>query len=112
MFRTQECVPPNVAHYYFEARTWGQNKTCKFYIGFCSTDMPRGRLPGHYTGSWSYEISNTILTAWALGEKDSSSQTIESDGQYFNVGCGLNMLTGEGFVTLNGKRLSSGKHFV
>ncbi|KAI8712283.1 B30.2/SPRY domain-containing protein [Fusarium sp. LHS14.1] len=111
MFRTQECIPPNVAHYYFEAQTWGQNKICEFYIGFCSTNMPRGRLPGHHPGSWSYEISNTILTAWAFGEKHSSSQTIESDGQYFNVGCGLNMLTGEGFVTLNGKRLNSGTVF-
>ncbi|WAO95424.1 B30.2/SPRY domain-containing protein [Fusarium falciforme] len=107
VFRTQECIPPNAKHFYFEAGTWIKNESGKLYVGFCTADLPRDKLPGQHPGSWSYEISTATLTAWALREKDASSQTIESWGQRLNVGCGLNMLTGEGFVTLNGNRLNS-----
>ncbi|KAM6510252.1 hypothetical protein FALCPG4_017876 [Fusarium falciforme] len=109
VFRTQECIPPNAEHFYFEAGTWIKNESGKLYVGFCTADLPRDKLPGQHPGSWSYEISTATLTAWALRDKDASSQTIESGGQRLNVGCGLNMLTGEGFVTLNGNRLKSSK---
>ncbi|UPK95434.1 hypothetical protein LCI18_006369 [Fusarium solani-melongenae] len=107
VFRTQECIPPNAEHFYFEAGTWIKNESGKLYVGFCTANLPRDKLPGQHPGSWSYEISTATLTAWALEGSDASSQTIESGGQRLNVGCGLNMLTGEGFVTLNGNRLKS-----
>ncbi|RSL51252.1 hypothetical protein CEP53_008514 [Fusarium sp. AF-6] len=89
VFRTQECIPPNVGEYSFMARLAEMWNTCPFYIGFCNAGLPHGKLPGTYPGSWSYEHEprGGKFTAWALGEKEAQSHTVSVNESAEHLAC-------------------------
>lgn len=75
-------------------------------VGFCKSNAPNDSVLGWHPGSWAYHGIDGGLYI------ESGRPSIENDSDRYGkgdvIGCGLNMLTGEGYRTLNGKRLESG----
>jgi hypothetical protein len=74
--------------------------------------VPGDSYVGMIEGSWAYHADDGELYVKALGQEsgNSNSRDTEEFGEGDIVGCGLNMETGEGYRTFNGKRLDSGEY--
>jgi hypothetical protein len=88
-------------------------------LGFCNKRYPSGVMPGWYKNSWAYHGDDGVLY---LNNASSDSPSYKADrpsddfgangefGANDVVGVGLNLETGKGFVTLNGKLRDVGKY--
>lgn len=130
--RTQQSIPPDDEYFYFEVHILAHpNGRCVlrvpippryfvhdpdkvhsyFAVGYTQVQVAANDYPGMVEGSWAYHGDDGGLFVQALGQGSSFSE--KSDGEKYHtdsvVGCGLNMKTGKGYRTLNGKRLDSCK---
>ncbi|KAK3312638.1 hypothetical protein B0H66DRAFT_484763, partial [Apodospora peruviana] len=111
--RVKECIPPTATSFYYEVHILTHDEGRYFAIGFSQAEVPNDRYLGFFTGSWGYHADDGDLYFSPPEGVDSSGARLESNhpekyraGDV--VGCGLNMLTGEGYRTRNGERLDSG----
>lgn len=78
-------------------------------LGFCGEEIPKDQAPGWDPGSWAYHSDDGGLfegDGRAIVKDDK-----HSCGQGDTMGCGVNFETGQGYRTLNGDLLNSGKPF-
>ena len=89
----------------------------EFGLGFCHGDYPFWKMPGWYGYSWGYHGDNGALyinadTSDSPASEQYPSKDFSSEVQFGTgdtVGVGLNVMTGKGIVTLNGKKKDIGK---
>ena len=84
-----------------------------FAVGFCQIPWSADDVPEAALGSWAYHREYGQLYVHTL-QMDQHHWYYEFDGDYSYtegdvVGCGLNMQTGEGYRTRNGRRLHSSR---
>jgi hypothetical protein len=81
-------------------------------VGYCGENVLEDRMPGWYHGSWAYNGYAGKLFV-ENGKGSAPSRDFGDAGTYSAgdvVGVGLDLETGEGFCTLNGKRRDVGEH--
>ncbi len=79
-------------------------------LGFCDEKRQDDRLPGWERGSWGYHGDDGRLFVESSTGSEPTADFGDA-GKFHSrdvVGCGLDMKTGEGFCTRNGKRLDMG----
>jgi hypothetical protein len=80
-------------------------------IGFCGIDTGDGDYPGFFPRSWAYYGDDGKLFIDDM--ETAPSNDFGFSGRFCKgdiVGAGLNMKTGQGFCTRNGKRLDMGEY--
>lgn len=81
-------------------------------VGYCGENAPVDDLPGCFQGSWAYHGDDGGMFT-GTGLMRTSSRDFGDSGKYSAgdvVGVGLDLLTGEGFCTLNGEKRDVGEH--
>ncbi|KAG5754659.1 hypothetical protein H9Q70_002679 [Fusarium xylarioides] len=106
------CIPPSAKYFYFEVTVHEDSESKILGIGFSHSNTDRDSMPGWYPGSWGYHGDDGLL--YISGDYvDSPRGDFESPGYGAGQTAGvcLNMETGEGFCTLNGRKLAMGDSF-
>ncbi|KAG5804164.1 hypothetical protein H9Q71_011248 [Fusarium xylarioides] len=106
------CIPPSAKYFYFEVTVHEDSESKILGIGFSHFNTDRDSMPGWYPGSWGYHGDDGLL--YISGDYvDSPRGDFGSPGYGAGqtAGVGLNMETGEGFCTLDGKKLAMGDFF-
>ena len=83
-----------------------------FGLGFCDRQYDEVRMPGWYNTSFGYHGDDGGLFINDGAGAQAPSNDFGSGGVYGlddTVGAGINMETGAGFFTLNGKRRDVGE---
>jgi Ran-binding protein 9/10 len=75
--------------------------------------VPEDQMPGWFPGSWAYHGDDGCLFVGTFWGNAPTSDFGEAGEFHVNdvVGVGLNLVTGEGFCTLNGQRQDVGEYF-
>ncbi|KAM6506325.1 hypothetical protein FSOLCH5_013313 [Fusarium solani] len=112
--RTKRCVPPPLAsnkHFYFEVTVLKNSNTRILGLGFCGEDIGRDQMPGWFEGSWAYHGDDgKLFIGPGYGLVPTSDFGAPGEfGAGDVVGAGLNLETGGGFCTLNGKKMNMGE---
>ena len=88
-------------------------------LGFCNKRFPAGEMPGWFKSSWAYHgddgalFLNSAHSDSPFYKTDDPSDDFGAKGEFGAndiVGVGLNLESGKGFVTLNGKLRDVGEH--
>ncbi|KAK7422447.1 hypothetical protein QQZ08_009499 [Neonectria magnoliae] len=112
--RSKRCVPPPSAsnkHFYFEVTILKDSISRILGLGFCGEDIGRNQMPGWFDGSWAYHGDNGKLFIGSDYEGVVPTPDFGAPGEFSAgdvVGACLNLETGEGFCTLNGKKMNMG----
>ncbi|CAJ0555364.1 Ff.00g054290.m01.CDS01 [Fusarium sp. VM40] len=111
--RSEHCIPPSSKGFYFEVDVLENSWSGIICIGFCGVDTGYGDCPGWFTRSWAYHGDDGKLFIERLNGIIPSDDfgVFGTFGKGSTVGAGLDMTTGQGFCTLNGKRLNMGNAF-
>ncbi|KAJ4401067.1 hypothetical protein N0V91_008208 [Didymella pomorum] len=115
--RTTTCVPPlseHVKSFYFEVTILKESDSRLFGVGFCDKNYYDNQMPGWYDMSFAYHGDDGGLFI-SVGFGRNPTTDFGTRGTYGvgdTVGAGLNLETGEGFFTLNGKRKDAGDAFA
>ncbi|KAK7420800.1 hypothetical protein QQX98_002604 [Neonectria punicea] len=114
--RSKNCIPPPTAstkHFYFEVTVLKNSNSRILGLGFCDDQAPTIGMPGWFTGSWGYHGDDGYFFIESgqgfapTGDFGPSAAYAAGDV----AGVGMNLETGEGFCTLNGKRRDVGPAF-
>ncbi|KAJ4303130.1 hypothetical protein N0V90_002022 [Kalmusia sp. IMI 367209] len=107
--RTQKCIPPDLAWFYFEVHLIDYPNGRYLAVGYTQVNIPEETYPGITEGSWAYHGDDGGLYVKSLDQDSSWSRSSQTESYKAGdvVGCGLNMKSGEGYRTLNGERLDS-----
>ncbi|RTE82800.1 hypothetical protein BHE90_002705 [Fusarium euwallaceae] len=111
--RSDHSIPPSGKYFYFEVEVLGDSESGVVGIGFCGSSNLDDQMPGWFKGSWGYHGDDGRLFI----ESDTGaapSSDFGEDGEFKSgdiVGACLNMDTGQGFCTRNGKKLNMGNAF-
>lgn len=96
-------------HFYYEVEVLEGSESRVLGIGFCGEYGGRSKMPGLFGGSWGYHGDDGFL--FMNGEDTDPSKDFGAAGQFSagdTVGIYLNLRSGEGFCTRNGKKLDMG----
>ncbi|KAJ4185971.1 hypothetical protein NW759_016963 [Fusarium solani] len=112
--RTKRCVPPPLAsnkHFYFEVTVLKDSNSRILGLGFCGEAIGGDQMPGWFDGSWAYHGDDgKLFIGPGYGLVPTSDFGAPGEfGAGDVVGAGLNLETGEGFCTLNGKKMNMGE---
>lgn len=83
-----------------------------FGIGFCGLSNGDDQMPGWFKGSWGYHGDDGALCIESAAKLTIPSSDFGHSGEFKSgdvVGVCLNVNTGQGFCTRNGKKLDMGK---
>ncbi|KAH7146763.1 ankyrin repeat-containing domain protein, partial [Dactylonectria estremocensis] len=111
--RSKRCVPPpsvSNKHLYFEVTVLKDSDSRILGLGFCGEDIGRDQMPGWFDGSWAYRGDDGMLFIES-GRGVAPAPDFGAPGEFGAgdvVGACLNLETGEGFCTLNGKKMNMG----
>ncbi|KAM0435852.1 hypothetical protein ACHAPT_002743 [Fusarium lateritium] len=114
--RSDHCIPPPggpTKHFYFEVEVLNSSVSRRLGVGFCSRYIKDDELPGLFERSWAYRGDDGELYI-EPDPGDVPSSDFRDNGKFGGgdvVGVGLNIETGEGFCTRNGKKLNMGEAF-
>ncbi|KAJ4232385.1 hypothetical protein NW757_013815 [Fusarium falciforme] len=107
--RSDHSIPPSEKYFYFEAEVL-QDSACRWLgIGFCGLDNINDQMPGWFKGSWGYHGDDGALFIESGTEDIFPSSDFGDSGKFESgdvVGVCLNVNTGQGFCTRNGKKLN------
>ncbi|KAJ3457220.1 hypothetical protein MRS44_014361 [Fusarium solani] len=110
--RSDHSIPPSKKYFYFEVEVL-QDSACRWLgIGFCGLSKINDQLPGWFKGSWGYHGGDGALFIESGTEQTIPSSDFGDSGKFKSgdvVGVCLNVDTGQGFCTRNGKKLNMGK---
>ncbi|KAG6994415.1 Ankyrin-1 [Fusarium oxysporum f. sp. conglutinans] len=110
--RSDHCISARDDYFYFEVRITNEAPCRWLGIGFCERDTEQDQMPGWFERSWAYHVDDG---RFFINSDDSFPSSDFGDrglfGSYFVLGACLNMKTGQGFCTRNGKRLDMGGAF-
>ncbi|KAH3991902.1 hypothetical protein HBI56_206560 [Parastagonospora nodorum] len=121
--RTEHCTPPlseSNKHFYFEVTVVTDSASRILGLGFCNKRFPAGEMPGWFKSSWAYHgddgalFLNSAHSDSPFYKTDDPSDDFGAKGEFGAndiVGVGLNLESGKGFVTLNGKLRDVGDMF-
>ncbi|KAH6970509.1 ankyrin repeat-containing domain protein [Ilyonectria sp. MPI-CAGE-AT-0026] len=104
--------PPSASnkHFYFEVTVRKDSNSRILGLGFCGEDIGRDQMPGWFDGSWAYHGDDGKLFIES-GYGAVPTPDFGAPGEFGAddvVGACLNLETGEGFCTLNGKKMNMG----
>ncbi|KAH7134452.1 hypothetical protein EDB81DRAFT_762752 [Dactylonectria macrodidyma] len=111
--RSKRCIPPPSAsnqHFYFKVTVLKDSKSQLLGLSFCYIDIGRDQMPGWFDRSWAYHGDNGMLFIES-GYGAVPTPDFGAPGEFGAsdvVGACLNLETGEGFCTLNGKKINMG----
>ncbi|KAF5571075.1 serine threonine phosphatase 6 regulatory ankyrin repeat subunit a [Fusarium phyllophilum] len=111
--RSDHCISAGSDSFYFEVKVLTEAPCQWLGIGFCAWDIEEDRMPGWFERSWAYHGDDGLLFVDS-GDGDLPSQDFGEQGVFGSndiVGVCLNMKTGQGFCTKNGKPLDMGGIF-
>ncbi|KAG5800556.1 hypothetical protein H9Q69_000443 [Fusarium xylarioides] len=108
--RSDHCIPPSAKYFYFEVTVHEESESRILVIGFSDFRGNHNSMPGWLPGSWGYHGDDGLLFV-DDDYVDSPSEDFREFGKGDTVGVCLNMETGAGFCTLNGKKLAMGDIF-
>ncbi|KAH7244825.1 hypothetical protein B0J15DRAFT_537647 [Fusarium solani] len=112
--RSDHSIPPSKKYFYFEVEVL-QDSACRWLgIGFCGLSKINDQLPGWFKGSWGYHGGDGALFIESGTEQTIPSSDFGDSGKFKSgdvVGVCLNVDTGQGFCTRNGKKLNMGNAF-
>ncbi|KAF5578241.1 hypothetical protein FPCIR_11643 [Fusarium pseudocircinatum] len=111
--RSDHCISVESEYFYFEVSILTEAPCRCLGIGFCGWDTKKDQMPGWFERSWAYHGDDGLLYVDS-GDGDLPSPDFGEQGMFgsnFVVGVCLNMKTGQGFCTKNGKRLDMGDIF-
>ncbi|KAK7432976.1 hypothetical protein QQZ08_000447 [Neonectria magnoliae] len=114
--RSKNCIllpTTSTKHFYFEVTVLENSESRILGLGFCDDEAPMDRMPGWFEGSWGYhgDDGNFFMEhgRGSAPTPDFGPSAAYSAGDI--AGVGMNLETGEGFCTLNGKRRDVGAAF-
>ena len=112
--RTRHSIPPTSAYFYYEVQiVQCPSPYPTLAVGFSKEQTYLDQMPGWFPGSWAYHsYDGQLFLESAHGRIPSSD--FGPPGEYGagdTVGVGLNLTTGKGYCTLNGKRLDVGEFY-
>ncbi|KAF5012140.1 hypothetical protein FDECE_1789 [Fusarium decemcellulare] len=108
--RSNHCIPGSAKHFYFEIEVLQESASQDLGVGFCGSGSSDDQLPGWFQRSWGYHGDDGGLFIES-GSRHSPSPDFGPAGMFGSgdvVGACLNMETGQGFCTRNGRRLNMG----
>ncbi|KAI8655590.1 Protein SSH4 [Fusarium keratoplasticum] len=111
--RSDHSIPPSNKYFYFEVEVLQDSVSQIFGIGFCRLNDSDDQMPGWFKGSWGYHGDNGKLFIESRTGATPSSDFADSGKLKSGdvVGVCLNVNTGQGFCTRNGKKLNMGNAF-
>ncbi|RSL49481.1 hypothetical protein CEP54_012405 [Fusarium duplospermum] len=111
--RSDHSIPPSRKYFYFEVEVLRNSESRLFRIGFCGSSNIDDQMPGWFKGSWGYNGYNGALFIESSTGVTPSSDFGEAGKSKSGdvVGVCLNIDTGQGFCTRNGKKLNMGNDF-
>ncbi|KAL6354446.1 hypothetical protein LRP88_11780 [Fusarium phalaenopsidis] len=112
--RSDHSISPFGKHFYFEAEVLRDSSSRIFGIGFCGLSDGDNKMPGWFKGSWGYHGDDGALLIDPVTEPIIPSSDFGDSGKFKSgdvLGVCLNVNTGHGFCTRNGKRLDMGNAF-
>ncbi|KAM6516370.1 hypothetical protein FALCPG4_014554 [Fusarium falciforme] len=104
--RSNHSIPPSEKHFYFEVEVLHYSECRSLGIGYCGLGNINGQMPGWFKGSWGYHGDDGKLFIESAGAIPSSD--FGDSGKFKSGDVCLNVNTGQGFCTRNGKKLNMG----
>ncbi|KAF5611338.1 uncharacterized protein FTJAE_14208 [Fusarium tjaetaba] len=111
--RSDHCISAESDYFYYEVKVLAEAPCQWLGVGFCGWDTGEDEMPGWFERSWAYHGDDGLLFVDSV-DGDRPSQDFGEQGVFGSkdtVGVCLNMNTGQGFCTKNGKRLDMGDVF-
>ncbi|KAI9900933.1 hypothetical protein N3K66_005195 [Trichothecium roseum] len=114
IFYTRNCIPLDCKKFYFEVKLLEPDSAdaTEIAVGFSQVRVySRTAWPGMIPHSWAYHGDDGDIRATGAGEAYADGATVSTDRSLrYNdvVGCGMDLVTGESYVTYNGAKLDSG----
>ncbi|UPL02498.1 hypothetical protein LCI18_013432 [Fusarium solani-melongenae] len=106
--RSDHSIPPSNTSFYFEVEVLRDSECRIIRIGFCGSGNIDDQMPGWFKGSWGYHGDDGALFIES-GTRATPSSDFGDSGKFKSgdvVGVCLNVDTGQGFCTRNGKKLN------